>query len=104
MGSYKKFVSALTLFQSIINGRFFVDILKENKVYQQILLNMINNFQFKYGYNNDSNRSKHKKVKGHASNIIVYSGDIDKKTNVLKPISYNNDIPEYIQDLFEYFY
>ena len=46
--SYKKFVSALTLFQAIINGRFFADILKENRVYQQILLNMIHNFRFKY--------------------------------------------------------
>ena len=85
--SYKKFVCALTLFQSIINGRFFVDILRENKVYQQILLNMISNFQYKYGkYRNRSSKQSQPKI-------------IKKRRK-----KYNNDIPEYIQDLFEYFY
>ena len=87
--SFKKFVCALTLFQSIINGRFFVDILRENKVYQQILLNMIHNFQYKYG--------KHRNKT--SDDLISISNIMQKRGS-----KYNNEIPEYIQDLFEYFY
>ena len=93
-------MSALTLFQAIINGRFFADILKENRVYQQILLNMIHNFRFKYS---SERRGKGRNGISHRrqdSNTMVMNGgdhDIDIP-------EYHADIPEYIQDLFEYFY
>merc|ERR1712129_593362 len=100
--SYKKFVSALTLFQSIINGRFFVDILRENGVYQQILLHLIANLQCKYANENESTASSVKHSVDSAdthSNVVILS-----ESQSVRGAAYKHDIPEYIQELFEYFY
>jgi len=109
MESYKKFVSALTLFQAIINGRFFADILKENRVYQQILLNMIHNFQYKYGSSSSSQREKGSAASSrNGLNIGMKKHHLTQDSNTMvmngNALEYNSDIPEYIQDLFEYFY
>eukprot|EP01084_Bolivina_argentea_P012499 23403_1 len=78
--SHKNYISALTLFESIIHGQFFVDILKDNALCQQALLKMINNLQWNTRLNDEEN--------------IMMSHNIQ----------YCDDIPGYMQDLFEYFY